>query len=127
MYGHIGHTPGRPLACGRYEHCTFERGPMAIRKVGPDPAFAGLPDAFTVMESHCGQIELVPKGWRWIATNGPKGLTRIQCLRLHDAPVYAAQFHIEMAGTPEVSHRIMANFLGEARAWRARRHPKPRR
>jgi GMP synthase-like glutamine amidotransferase len=109
------------LACGRYEHCTFERGPMAIRKVGTDPAFEGLPDEFTVMESHCGQIEVVPRRWRWIATNGPKGLTRIQCLRLLDAPVYAAQFHIEMAGTPEVSRRIMENFLGEARAWQARR------
>ncbi len=120
LYGHIGHVPGMHLACGRYGDCTFERGPMAIRKVGTDPAFEGLPDEFTVMESHCGQIEVVPRGWRWIATNGPKGLTRIQCLRLLDAPVYAAQFHIEMAGTPEVSRRIMANFLGEARAWQAR-------
>jgi hypothetical protein len=31
--------------------------------------------------------------------------------------VYAAQFHIEMAGTPENSHRIMANFLALAKSW----------
>jgi GMP synthase-like glutamine amidotransferase len=70
------------------------------------------------MESHCGQLEWVPKGWRLVATAGPGTQTKIQCLRLDGAPIYAAQFHIEMAGTPENSRRIMENFLRLARQWR---------
>jgi hypothetical protein len=36
---------------------------------------------------------------------------------LEDRYVYAAQFHIDMAGTPENSRRIMANFLSLAKSW----------
>lgn len=120
LYTHIGHKPGATLACGKYDDCVFERGPFAVRRLTNDLAFAGLPEKFTVMESHCGQIAWVPKGWELIATAGPTGLTQTQCLRLTGHPIYAAQFHIEMAGTPEVSRRIMGNFLSEARAWRGR-------
>ncbi|MBM4001473.1 MAG: hypothetical protein FJ297_18385 [Planctomycetes bacterium] len=38
-------------------------------------------------------------------------MTRTQCLRRDDACVYAAQFHVEMAGTPETSRAIIGNFL----------------
>jgi len=54
LYTHIGHRQP-PLACGKYDRCIFERGPMAVRRLGEDPAFAGLPEEFTVMESHCGR------------------------------------------------------------------------
>lgn len=118
LYTHIGHPLGVALACGKYDHCIFERSPFAVRRLGNDSAFAGLPEEFTVMESHCGQIAWAPKGWELIATAGPTGLTKTQCLRLGGYPIYAAQFLIEMAGTPEVSRRIMGNFLGEARRWR---------
>jgi hypothetical protein len=120
LYTHIGHAAGVALACGKYDHCVFERGPFAVRRVGDDPAFAGLPEEFTVMESHCGQIAWAPKGWELIATAGPSGLTKTQCLRFGGFPIHAAQFHLEMAGTPEVSRRIMGNFLEEARHWRDR-------
>ena len=40
---------------------------------------------------------------------------RLDCLRLRDRPVYAAQFHIEMDGAPDSSRAIMANFLALAR------------
>jgi hypothetical protein len=40
-----------------------------------------------------------------------------QWLRLADCYLYTAQFHIEMACTPENSRRIMGNFLGPAKAW----------
>jgi hypothetical protein len=36
---------------------------------------------------------------------------------MNGRPIYAAQFHIEMEGTPESSRQIMGNFLGLARAW----------
>ncbi|MCC7374825.1 MAG: hypothetical protein IT581_09225 [Verrucomicrobiales bacterium] len=111
IYGHIGHAHPEGLKCGDYSHCDFERGPHRIQQLGADPVFAGLREVFESMESHCGQIEYPPKGWRLVATAGPGTQTRNQCLRYGDRPVYAAQFHIEMAGTPETSRAIMANFL----------------
>ena len=54
-----------------------------------------------------------------IAGAGAGTLTKTQCLRVKDRPIYAAQFHIEMAGTPENSRTIMANFLKLAREWNA--------
>ncbi|HAM73400.1 MAG TPA: hypothetical protein DCM86_17340 [Verrucomicrobiales bacterium] len=123
LYGHIGHTASRP--CGDYTGCVFERGEHEILSIGgADLAFAGLPARFRAMESHCGQIEWVPRGWRLIATAGAGTLTRVQCLRLGDRPVYAAQFHIEMAGTPAVSRQIMGNFLHLARTFREGRTPR---
>lgn len=119
IYTHLGHTGTRP--CGDYSACVFERGPHAIRPLKDDPVFAGLGPEFRAMESHCGQIEWAPRGWELIATAGPGTTTRTQCLKLRGFPIYAAQFHIEMEGTPETSRRIMANFLaeaGKASTWR---------
>ncbi len=53
---------------------------------------------------------------------GCPGWERIQAQQiwvgnLEDRYIYAAQFHIEMAGTPENSRRIMANFLALAKTW----------
>lgn len=122
IYTHIGHTGTRP--CGDYSACVFERGPHAIRPVKADPVFAGLGPEFSAMESHCGQIEWAPRGWELIATAGAGTATRTQCLKLRGFPIYAAQFHIEMAGTPETSRRIMANFLSEAGKWSPRRRSR---
>lgn len=116
IYGHIGHT-GSQLKCGDYSACIHERGPHEVVKTGDDPVFAGLPEAFQVMESHCGQIEWPPAGWSLIATAGQGTLTKSQCLRVDGRPIYAAQFHIEMAGTPENSRTIMGNFLKLASDW----------
>ena len=118
IYGHIGHQhPGDAHSCGDYSDCVFERGPHRIRAVLPDPVFSGLDAEFEAMESHCGQIEFAPKGWRVIAVGGQGTKTRNQCLRLDGRPIYAAQFHIEMDGTPETSRSIMHGFLGLARDW----------
>jgi hypothetical protein len=118
IYTHIGHTAER--ACGDYSACIFERGPHEVAKVGDDPVFRGVPEAFQIMESHCGQIEWPPAGWSLVATAGAGTLTKTQCLRLDAHPIYAAQFHIEMAGTPENSRQIMSNFLSMAQAWLGR-------
>ena len=115
IYGHIGHTGRRP--CGDYSACVYERGPVTVRSLGRDPALGGLPREFRVMESHCGQIEWPPKGWELTVTAGPDARTKIQCLRLRDRYIYAAQFHIEMSGTPETSRQIMGNFLALAESW----------
>jgi len=115
IYTHLGHTGRRP--CGDYSACVFERGPRWVRQVARDPVFAGVPREFQVMESHCGQIEWPPKGWRLIGSAGEGTVTKNQCLRLADRYIYAAQFHIDMDGTPDNSRRIMANFLALAKSW----------
>jgi hypothetical protein len=115
IYTHIGHTDKRP--CGDYSSCRFERGAFNILTTAADPVFEGLPREFRTMESHCGQIEWAPRGWDLIATCGTGGLTKTQCLRRRDRPIYAAQFHIELNGTPESSRQIMSNFLKLARSW----------
>jgi hypothetical protein len=116
IYTHIGHTAARP--CGDYSACISERGPTSIRRLVDDPAFRGLPNEFLAVESHCGQIAWAPKGWELIAVGGEGAKTHVQCLRVRERPIYAAQFHIELSGAPETSRRIMANFLNEARHWR---------
>jgi len=115
IYGHIGHTATTP--CGDYSACVFERGPHNVRVVEDDVAFVRMPREFKVMQSHCGQIEFMPKGWTWLVGPGQGTLTRHQAFRLNDAPIYAAQFHIEMEGAPESSASIMKNFLEIARGW----------
>jgi hypothetical protein len=115
IYTHIGHIAQRP--CGDYSGCAFERGPHWIRTVTEDPVFQNLPREFQAMESHCGQIEWAPAGWSLIATAGQGTKTKTQCLRMNDRPIYAAQFHIEMDGTPESAKQIMGNFLALAKAW----------
>jgi hypothetical protein len=117
LYGHIGHkdtaTGARP--CGDYSSCLFEKGPHHIQFTGQDPVFRGLPQEVELMESHCGQIEWVPHDWELVATAGSGTQTRVQCLRYRDRWIYAAQFHIEMSGTPEASRLIMGNFLALAK------------
>jgi hypothetical protein len=117
IYGHIGHSGATLRKCGDYSECLFERGKTRVLAIADDPVLAGLPREFEIMESHCGQIEYAPQGWVQIVTKGAGGKTNFQCLRVKDRYVYAAQFHIEMAGTPENSRKIMGNFLKLAREW----------
>ncbi len=115
IYTHIGHTG--PAPCGDYTKSIGERGKFQIRQTARDPAFEGLPEVFEIMESHIGQIAWAPQGWVRVATKGPGALTENQCLRVRDRYIYAAQFHIEMPGTPDNSRKIMGNFLSLARQW----------
>lgn len=115
IYTHIGHTADKK--CGDYSGCIGERGKFAVLQLAADPVFAGLPREFTIMESHIGQLDYIPRGWTQIATKGTGGLTNMQCMRVTDRPIYAAQFHMEMDGTPETSRILMANFLKVARDW----------
>jgi hypothetical protein len=115
VYSHIGHTG--LTKCGDYSKNLWEKGKYKVKVVARDPVFQGLSDVFEVMESHVGQVAYLPDGWVRLATKGPGALTENQCLRMADRYIYAAQFHIEMAGTPKNSRRIMSNFLSLAKAW----------
>lgn len=117
IYGHIGHRSETLRKCGDYSNCLFERGKSRVLAIAEDPVLEGLPREFEIMESHCGQIEYAPKGWVHLVTRGTGGKTNFQCLRIKDRYIYAAQFHIEMAGTPENSRQIMSNFLNLAKVW----------
>jgi len=55
-----------------------------------------------------------------VITKGRGGKTWMQCMKKRGTCIYAAQFHIELQGTPEVSRRIMSNYLAEARKWSQR-------
>ncbi len=122
MYSHIGHTGTVP--CGAYSENLAERGTFKMKQVADDPVLAGLPEVFEIKESHVGQIDYVPEGWRRIVTRGPGALTVNQCLRVKGYPIYAAQFHMEMGGTPENSRTIMGNFRRVAEEWRERETQK---
>lgn len=115
IYTHIGHNGYTPL--GDYSKNVGERGKFKMKKVAIDPVFEGLPEIFEIMESHIGQITYPPKGWVRVVTKGPGAHTVNQCIRVKDRYIYAAQFHMEMAGTPENSQIIMANFLRLAKEW----------
>jgi hypothetical protein len=115
IYTHIGHTGQRP--CGDYSCCIGERGAYNVRQSVRDPVFQGMPEEFQIMEAHVGQIEYLPEGWTRIATKGTGGKTPMQCMRVKDRYIYAAQFHMEKDGTPEDSRAIMSNFLRLAREW----------
>ncbi len=117
IYGHIDHDAAPDLECGDYSHCKFERGPTNLRQLAADPVFAGVPREFRSVESHCGQIQYAPRGWVHVATKGDGAKTDMQCLRVADRYIYAAQFHIELDGTPDSSRRIMSNFLALAKNW----------
>jgi hypothetical protein len=130
IYTHIGFSNDAKTRCGDYSNNIFERGKYRIRVLERDPVFERLPREFETMESHCGQVAYLPKGWVLIATKGREGLTKNQCFRVKDRYIYGAQFHIEMEGTPESSRRIMTNFLALARQWggynpRGRPVPQP--
>jgi hypothetical protein len=115
IYTHIAGSQKR--RCGDYSGCLFERGPHTIVPLAADPVFEGLPREFHAMQSHCGQIEWPPENWIQIATCGPDGKTKMQCWRMKDRYIYAAQFHIDMEGTPQSARQIMRNFLNLARNW----------
>jgi GMP synthase-like glutamine amidotransferase len=115
IYSHIGHTAH--AVCGDYGKNIGERGKYRMLQVADDPVLAGLSRVFEIMESHIGQITYPPKGWTRIVTRGPGAHTVNQCLRVKDRYIYAAQFHMEMDGTPENSRLLMGNFLRLARQW----------
>jgi hypothetical protein len=117
VYTHIGHTGTAP--CGTYDQNLAERGNYRLKIERADPALEGLPNPFESMESHVGQIEFVPPGWTRLVTNGPGALTENQLLKIDGAPIYAAQFHIEMKGSEESSRVVMTNFLRVSREFAA--------
>ena len=115
IYDHIHDQEWRP--CGDYSKCVHESGPTNVRQIADDPVFEGLPHQFPIIESHCGQVAWVPKDWVLIATHGDGGKTSMQCMRLKNRYIYAAQFHFELDGTPQSSRIILTNFIKAARAW----------
>lgn len=118
IYSHIGHVG--PAPCGDYSQNLAERGPTNLRIEAQDPVLAGLTDQFQSMESHVGQVAYIPKGWTRLVTAGDGAKTLNQLLRVDGYPIYAAQFHIEMQGTPDSSRLLMSNFLSRAKERRER-------
>lgn len=123
IYTHIGHTG--PDVCGSYTRNLAERGPTNLRIEVRDAVLEGLPDQFQSIESHVGQVAYLPRSWVRLVTAGDGAKTINQLFRVDGYPIYGAQFHIEMRGTPETSRRLMSNFLAEAKRWRDHAAPGP--
>ena len=108
IYTHIAGSVRRK--CGDYSGCVFERGPFTIRQVSSDPVFPACPPNSPPWKATAARLN----GHRGLGADRDlrrRGKTKTQCLRVKGRPIYAAQFHIEMKGTPESSKRIMENFL----------------
>jgi GMP synthase (glutamine-hydrolysing) len=69
-----------------------EQGFYPIRIVQADPLFDGLPDPFTVRESHVCEVKALPPGFDLLATNDN---CRVQAMKHRDRPLYGTQFHPE--------------------------------
>jgi GMP synthase (glutamine-hydrolysing) len=107
--------PMRPLRPGEPDVTDYQPGMFkewgfcAVRKVGADPLFDGLPDDMVFSQSHYCEIKKLPPEFDIIAKNDN---CRVQAMRHRTRPVWGTQFHWERATThyPHGS-TVMANFL----------------
>ena len=81
--------------------------------------FAGIANPFAAMRYHSlvADAEQMPEGLR-VNEHTADGV--VMAVEHRTLPVYGVQFHPESIGTPE-GPRVLANFLGLARAARAQR------
>jgi GMP synthase-like glutamine amidotransferase len=86
-----------------------EQGFYPIKQVKADPLFAGLPDPFTVRESHTCEIKQLPADFELIAANEN---CPIQAMVHRSRPLWSTQFHPE-AWQEEYPHgrEILINFF----------------
>jgi len=84
-----------------------EYGAAQLLLAGHHPLFAGMPAASRVWMSHGDRVELLPPGFRALATteNSPYAAVGDDERR-----IYGLQFHPEVAHT-EFGSRLLANFL----------------
>ena len=86
-----------------------EQGYYCVDAVQADPLLAGLPNPFTVRESHYCEIKVLPAEFEVIATNAN---CPIQAMKHRSRPLYSTQFHPE-SWEEEYPHgrQILLNFF----------------
>ncbi len=77
----------------------------------PGDLFVGLPDTFTVWESHNDEVTKTPNGFKRLASseNCP-----VQAMQAVKRPLYGVQFHPEVEHT-EYGYEVFKNFLNICR------------
>ena len=81
-----------------------------------DDVFIGLPQSFTVWESHNDEVSVLPQRFKVLAhsDNCP-----IEAFRIEGRPFYGLQFHPEVENT-EHGYDIFKNFLKVVDSWKRR-------
>ncbi len=79
-----------------------------------DDLFRGIPQSFSVWESHNDEVTVAPKGFQVLAhsRNCP-----VQAMRDPRKPLFGTQFHPEVEHT-EHGREIFGNFLRVCKEWR---------
>lgn len=93
-----------------------EFGKTTLHVDAEDDLFVGLPENFTVWESHNDEVSVLPKSFKVLAhsDNCP-----IEAIRVEGKPFYGLQFHPEVENT-EHGYDIFKNFLRVAEGWKKR-------
>ncbi len=105
MAGHFGGTTG-PAEVPEY-------GRTRLHVDEEDELFLGLPDEFTVWESHNDEVKDVPEGFKVLAHSES---CPVQALRAASRPIFGLQFHPEVENT-EHGYEIFKNFLRVVEEW----------
>jgi GMP synthase (glutamine-hydrolysing) len=93
-----------------------EFGKTTLHVDDEDDLFVGLPNTFTVWESHNDEVSVLPRMFKVLAhsDNCP-----IEAFRIEGKPFYCLQFHPEVENT-EHGYEIFRNFLEVVRSWKAK-------
>ena len=104
------HWPRRPCADRKYDlssHFVAE-GFFPIRRVRPDPLFAGLPKTMILRCSHYCEVRKLPPGFVRLAASDH---CRVEAMRHRTRPLYGTQFHPEACAEPFLhGKKLLANF-----------------
>jgi GMP synthase (glutamine-hydrolysing) len=94
---------------GDVKHGTREYGRADLRVLDPDELFAGFEkeESIRVWCSHGDHVDEPPPGFRAL---GSTETLPVAAFRAEDRPIYAVQFHPEVAHTPR-GEEIISNFL----------------
>ena len=79
-----------------------------------DDLFVGLPQTFTVWESHNDEVSVLPKSFKVLARSDN---CLIEAVRMVGRPIYGLQFHPEVENT-EYGYDIFKNFLKVVEDWK---------
>ncbi len=104
---HYGGETGR----GR----SSEFGKARLSVISGHGILEGVPEEFTVWESHSDEVRKPPEGFEVLARTED---CPVEAMMSTDMPVYGIQFHPEVEET-ENGIRIFTNFLREVARWKS--------
>ncbi|NLI97163.1 GMP synthase subunit A [bacterium] len=91
-----------------------EYGKAELIVTNPDDLFKGLPERFTVWESHNDEIYELPQGFSSLARSKD---CEIEAMKHDSRPLYGVQFHPEVEHT-DFHYEIFENFIEIVRSFK---------